>query len=188
MKKGTVIIAAVVALVLIVAGFVIGGYNNMVKASESVDNKWSQVETYLQRRADLIPNLVNTVKGYAKHESDVFTQVSDARTRLAGATTPEEAAKANGDLTAGLGRLLAIAESYPDLKANTNFIQLQDELTGTENRISTSRKDYNDEVKSYNQMVKVFPTNILAGIFGFGEKTYFEADAGSEKVPNVNFE
>jgi len=186
MKKG--LLVAIIAVVVVLAGFIIGGYNNMVRASESVDNKWSQVETDLQRRADLIPNLVNTVRGYASHESAVFQQVSDARARLAGAQNPEEAIAANDALTAGLGRLLAIAEAYPDLKANTNFIQLQDELAGTENRIAVSRKDYNDEVKTYNQMIKVFPTNILAGIFNFGEKPYFEAAEGSDVAPTVNFD
>ena len=186
-KKSLIIIGVIVVVVLMIAGWFIGTYNSMVRANEAVDGKWSQVETDLQRRADLIPNLVNTVKGYASHESEIFQQVSDARARLAGATTPEMALQANSALTTGLGRLLAIAENYPDLKANTNFIQLQDELAGTENRIAVSRKDYNDKVKEYNQGIKVFPRNVLAGMFGFSERAYFEADEGKKDAPVVDF-
>ena len=182
------VIGIVVAVVVILIAALIGMYNGLVRANETVDGQWANVENSLQRRADLIPNLVNTVKGYASHEQGIFTEVAEARTKLAGAATPAEAANANNALSAGLGRLLAIGEAYPDLKANTNFIQLQDELAGTENRIATARKDYNDSVRSFNQSVKTFPRNILAGIFGFSERDYFEAAEGAENVPNVNFD
>ena len=182
-----VIAIVIVAVVILIAAIFIGMYNGLVRANEEVDNKWANVETSLQRRADLIPNLVSTVKGYVNHEEKVFTEVSDARARLAGATTPADKSAANDALTAGLGRLIAISEAYPELKANTNFIQLQDELAGTENRIATARKDYNDQVKEFNQSVKTFPRNILAGMFGFSEREYFEAAEGSQEVPNVDF-
>ena len=178
----------VVAAVVILAIWLIGMFNGMVQANESVDSKWSQVETSLQRRADLIPSLVNTVKGYASHEEGVFTEVSEARAKLGGAVTPAEASVANDALSASLGRLLAISEAYPELKASANFTQLQDELAGTENRIAVTRQDYNNEVKTFNQMIKVFPQNIFAGLFGFSERDYFEATAGSENAPTVNFE
>jgi LemA protein len=187
-NKRWFVVAGIGVAVLVVGAWLIGGYNGLVRSNEAVDGKWSQVEADLQRRADLIPNLVSTVKGYASHEEAIFTEVSEARSRLVGAVEPEQASQANGELSAALGRLIAIAEAYPDLKANTNFIQLQDELAGTENRVAVSRKDYNDQVRSFNQQVKVFPTNILAGWFGFGERDYFEAEAGSETVPVVTFE
>ena len=178
----------VVAIVAVLAIWLIGMFNGMVRVNEEVDNKWANVETSLQRRADLIPNLVSTVKGYASHEERVFQEVSDARTKLAGASTPAEAAAANDAVSAGLGRLLAISEAYPELKANTNFIQLQDELAGTENRIATARKDYNDQVRDFNKSIKTFPQNIFAGMFGFSERDYFEAAEGSDKTPEVNFD
>jgi LemA protein len=187
-SKKWIIIGAVVAVVLIVGGFLIGGYNGLVRGNEAVDGKWSQIEADLQRRADLIPNLVNTVKGYASHESAIFEEVADARARLSGADSPEAASQANQQLSSSLGRLIAIAEAYPDLKANTNFIQLQDELAGTENRIAVARKDYNNQVRDFNQQVKVFPTNLLAGLFGFGDRQYFEADEASQEVPTVVFD
>ena len=187
-KRKVPVLGIIVAVVVILAIWLIGMFNGMVRANESVDNKWSQVETSLQRRADLIPNLVNTVKGYASHEEGVFTEVANARAKLAGASTPAEATEANDALTAGLGRLLAISEAYPELKANESFIQLQDELAGTENRIATARKDYNDEVTTFNKSVKVFPQNIFAGMFGFSERDYFESAEGADKSPVVNFE
>jgi len=186
-KKSFIITAVIVAVVIIIGGWFIGTYNSMVRANEAVDGKWSQVETDLQRRADLIPNLVNTVKGYASHENEIFQQVSDARARLMGASTPQATLEANDALTTGLGRLLAIVENYPNLKANTNFIQLQDELAGTENRIAVSRKDYNNQVRNFNQGIKTFPRNLLAGMFGFAERTYFEAESGKKDTPVVDF-
>ena len=176
-----------VLIVLIIGGSLIGRYNQMVTASESIDGAWAQVENVLQRRADLIPNLVETVKGFASQEKEIFTHVADARGRLAGATSPREAAAANAGMTSALGRLLAIAENYPQLKSNENFIRLQDELAGSENRIAVERRRYNEAVRVYNTSIKRFPNKFLAGTFGFAEREYFEADAGAQEVPTVDF-
>jgi len=178
-------IAGGIAILLVV--LVIGKYNSLVSQSETVDNSWAQVQNVLQRRADLIPNLVNTVKGYAAHEKEVFENIAAARAKLAGARTPEQAAAANTQLDSALSRLLVIAEAYPQLKANENFIRLQDELAGTENRISVERMRYNDAVRSYNQTLKRFPNNMVASTFGFDKKDYFQADASAQKVPEVKF-
>jgi LemA protein len=191
MKKGLVGFLVVVA-VLLIAGLLAGSllmsaYNRMVTDREAVDRSWAQVENVLQRRGDLIPNLVETVKGYASHEREIFESVAEARGRLAGAATPREAAAANAGLTSALGRLLAIAENYPDLKANANFIRLQDELAGSENRIATERMRFNEAVRAYNTLIKRFPNNLIAGFFGFGEKEYFEAAAEAREVPKVKF-
>jgi LemA protein len=175
------------AVGLIVALMLAGRYNALVTANESIDGAWAQVENVLQRRADLIPNLVETVKGFAAQEQEVFTRVADARGRLAGATSPREAAAANAGLTSALGRLLAISENYPNLKSNENFIRLQDELAGTENRIAVERRRYNEAVREFNAQVKRFPNNLLAGSFGFSEREYFEAEEGAEEVPQVEF-
>jgi len=191
MKKGLVgclvVVAGLVVLAVIVGGWLMGSYNRMVTEREGVDKAWAQVENVLQRRGDLIPNLVETVKGYAAHEKEVFEAVADARGRLAGAATPQEAAAANAGMTSALGRLLAIAENYPELKANENFIRLQDELAGSENRIATERMRYNEVVRSYNTLIKRFPGNFIAGFFGFAEKDYFEATPESREVPKVKF-
>ena len=191
MKRGwlgcLVVGGGLLVLAFIIGSMCVGAYNRMVTEREAVDKAWAQVENVLQRRADLIPNLVETVKGYAAHEKEVFENVAAARARLAGATTPQEASAANQGLTSALGRLLAIAENYPQLKANENFIRLQDELAGTENRIATERMRYNESVRSYNTLIKRFPGNIVAGIFKFGEKDYFEAEAGSKEAPKVKF-
>lgn len=184
MKK--FLIGLLVVVVLAVAG-IFGGYNDMVTMNENVDSKWSQVDNQLQRRNDLIPNLVNTVKGYAAHEKSVFKDVSDARARLAGASSVADITKANGELSGALSRLLAIAESYPQLKADGNFRQLQDELAGTENRIAVARKDYNDSVQLYNTKIKRLPTSIYAGILGFHARDYFKADAAAKALPKVSF-
>jgi LemA protein len=191
MKRGwlgcVVVGGGLLVLAFIIGSMCVGAYNRMVTEREAVDKAWAQVENVLQRRADLIPNLVETVKGYAAHEKEVFENVAAARSRLAGATTPQEAANANAGLTSALGRLLAIAENYPQLKANENFIRLQDELAGTENRIATERMRYNESVRSYNTLIKRFPGNIVAGIFKFGEKDYFEAPAEAKEAPKVKF-
>ena len=191
MKRGwlgcLVVGGGILVLAFIVGSMCVGAYNRMVTEREGVDKAWAQVENVLQRRGDLIPNLVETVKGYAAHEQEVFTTVAEARSRLAGATTPQEAQAANAGLTSALGRLLAIAEAYPQLKANETFIRLQDELAGSENRIATERMRYNEAVRGYNTLIKRFPGNILAGIFNFGEKDYFEADAGTRETPKVKF-
>lgn len=184
MSKG--ILGVIVAIVIMAAMF-FSSYNGLVSMNENVTGKWSQVENQLQRRNDLIPNLVNTVKGYAAHETDVFKTVSDARAKLGGAKTVAETTAANNEMNSALSRLLVVAENYPDLKANTNFQQLQDELAGTENRIAVARKDYNDAVQSYNAKIKSLPTSLYAGAFGFTAKDYFKADAAAQKVPQVKF-
>ena len=185
-----------VAIVVVIVLWAIGGYNGMVKMDEQVQNSWANVETQYQRRADLIPNLVSTVKGYAKHEQQTLEDVVKARSEAtqlkvdAENLTPEKLAafqKAQSGVSSALGRLLAVAENYPDLKANQNFLELQSQLEGTENRITVARKDFNDTAKSYNQAIRQFPKNILAGLFGFEKKSYFEAEAGSEKAPKVEF-
>ena len=193
MKKSTIIIIAVIGVVVVWA---IMGYNGMVKADEAVSTAWSNVENQYQRRADLIPNLVNTVKGYAAHEKETLDAVVSARTRATQVTvnaddlTPEklqEFQKAQGEVSAALGRLLAITESYPDLKANQNFLELQAQLEGTENRISVERRNFNEVAKSYNTSIRTFPKNILAGMFGFEKRPYFEAQEGADKAPEVQF-
>ena len=191
MKKGLagcLVVGGVLVLALAVCGiFLMGTYNRLVTQGEGVNQAWAQIQNVLQRRADLIPNLVETVKGYATHEKEIFETVAEARGKLAGATSPREAAAANAGLTSALGRLLAIAENYPALKANENFARLQDELAGTENRISVERMRYNEAVRGYNTAIKRFPTNFLAGLFGFKEREYFEAEAGAQEVPKVKF-
>ena len=193
MKKSTIITIVVVAIVAIWA---ITGYNGLVKADEAVSTAWSNVENQYQRRADLIPNLVNTVKGYASHEKETLDAVVAARTRATQVTvdaenlTPEnlqEFQKAQGEVGSALGRLLAITEAYPDLKANSNFLELQAQLEGTENRISVERRNFNDVAKSYNTSIRTFPRNLLAGIFGFEKRPYFEAQEGADKAPVVQF-
>lgn len=185
MKKGTIILIVVIAIIAIIVMSAIGSYNGLVNKSERVQLKFSQIDTQLQRRSDLIPNLVATVKEYAAHETEVFTNIADARAKLAGAGSIEETAEADAELRSALSRLLAIAEAYPDLKANENFINLQDELAGTENRIATARRDYNNAAQDYNSSIRRFPTNILAGIFGFERVEYFEASEESRENPNV---
>lgn len=185
MKKGLVIIIAIVGIIVIA---LISSYNGVVSKAEEVDNKFAAIDTQLQRRADLIPNLVNTVKGYAKQEQDVINSVTEARAKLAGANSISEKAEADQELTSALNRLMVVVENYPDLKSSQNFIQLSDELSGTENRIATARRDYNEAVKEYNLKIKRFPTNIMAGMFGFESKVYFEAAESAQEVPNVSFE
>ena len=191
MKKGLagcLIVGGVLVLVLAIAAMsVMGMYNRLVAQDQQVKAAWAQVENVLQRRADLIPNLVETVKGYAAHEKEIFESVADARSRLSGASSPRQAAEANAALTGALGRLLAIAENYPNLKANENFIRLQDELAGTENRIAVERMRYNETVRTYNTLIKRFPTNLAAGFFGYAEKEYFDAEPGAKEAPKVKF-
>ena len=160
----------------------------MISKEETVDAAISNLDVTLQRRADLIPNLVNTVKGYAKQEQDVINSVTEARSKLAGASSIEDKSKANEELTGALNRLLVVVENYPDLKSSQNYIQLSDELAGTENRISVARRDYNEAVKEYNLSIQKFPANVVAGMFNFEKKPYFEAEEGSNKVPEVNFD
>ena len=166
----------------------LASYNGLVTLKQEVTQKESDIQTTLQRRADLIPNLVNTVKGYASHEEAIMKEVSDARAALVGANNTGDQLAANEQMTSALNRLLAVAENYPDLKANTNFIQLQDELSGTENRITQARRAYNDAVKTYNTKIQRFPTSLVAGIFNFEAFDYFQANAGAQEVPSVNFD
>lgn len=188
MKKGVIILIGIIVVAVIFAFGTVSSYNGFVSAEENVDQQYSNIDTQLQRRLDLIPNLVNTVKGYASHEKEVIKDVSDARAKLAGAKTPADQAAANDDLSGALSRLLVVVEKYPDLKANQNFQQLMDELAGTENRIAVARKDYNDEVAIFNKKVKSFPGVMIAGVFGFEKKEYFKAQNGAEEAPKVDFE
>jgi LemA protein len=183
------IVLGVIALILIIAGSsCVGKYNQLVTLNESVETSWAQVENVLQRRNDLIPNLVETVKGIAAQEQTVFIGVAEARSKVGGATTIPEKIAANNQLTAALGRLLLVVERYPELKSNQNFLALQDELAGTENRIAVERMRYNDTVKAYNVFVRRFPNNLIAGIFGYSkEDVYFKAEEGADKAPKVNF-
>ncbi|MDD3270275.1 MAG: LemA family protein [Syntrophomonadaceae bacterium] len=183
-KKTWLIVLAVVVLLVIMAS---SGYNNLVTLNESVDGKWSQVENNLQRRADLIPNLVATVQGYASHEEGIMNNIADARSRLVGAGSIADKAAANEELSSALSRLLVVVENYPNLKADANFRQLQDDLAGTENRIAVARKDYNDAVQVYNAKIKSFPTVIYANMLGFGSRDYFKADEAAKDVPKVDF-
>ncbi|WP_165044992.1 LemA family protein [Dysgonomonas sp. ZJ709] len=198
MKSKSTLVTVAVIIGIIVIGLLIGSssYNGMVQKEESVTSQWAQVQNAYQRRADLIPNLVSTVKGYAAHEQGTLEAVVEARAKAtqlqvnADQLTEENLKKyqeAQGQLGSALGRLLAVQENYPDLKANTNFLALQDELAGTENRISTERKRFNDTVQEYNQSIRKFPRNIIASILGFEKKAYFAADAASQSAPKVEF-
>lgn len=180
-----VIVVVTVLLLLALLGF--GSYNSLVTLDEKAQSSWSQIDNQLQRRADLIPNLVATVKGYAAHEEAVFAQVNEARAKLAGAQSVRDAAQADAQLSGALSRLLAVVENYPNLKADANFRQLQDELAGTENRIAVARMDYNNAVQRFNAAIRRFPTVIFARLLGFTPKDYFQAEAGAREVPQVDF-
>ena len=193
MKKSTIIIIALAVLAVV---WGITGYNGLVNMDEGVQTKWADVETQYQRRADLIPNLVNTVKGYAAHESETLQAVVEARAKATSMNidpsnmSAEQIAnfqKAQDGVSSALGRLLVTVEKYPDLKANENFRELQAQLEGTENRISVARRDYNEAARKYNTTLRSFPKNILAGMFGFEKKAYFEAHEGSDQAPTVQF-
>lgn len=187
MKGWMVALIIMGVLVLAVAGWWVGTYNTMVQAQEEIASRFADVDVQLMRRADLIPNLVNTVKGYAAHEEMIFTEVAAARSRLLAATTPGEKMAANDQLTGVLGRLLAIAENYPALKTNENFLRLQDELAGTENRIGYARAKYNEAVRAFNTRIKVFPGSLIASRAGFEPKPYFEAEPTAKAAPRVEF-
>lgn len=203
MSKGIKTLLVVVAVIAVLGygaySFFAGNYNKMVSMGEEVKSQWGQVENVYQRRFDLIPNLVATVKGYAKHESEVFTQIAEARSKAGGVMQvsnevledPEAFSrfqKAQSELGSALQRLLVVSENYPELKADANFMALQDQLEGTENRITVERQRYNDIVKSYNVLIKKFPQSIIANMSGFREKAYFSADQAAEKAPTVSFE
>lgn len=188
MKKSNMGLIIVIAIVVLIGIIIMSSYNGIVSLSEDVDSKYATIDTYLQRRADLIPNLVSTVKGYTQHEESIIDSITEAREKMTSAKTVTEKAEANDELTSALNNLMIVVENYPDLKASTNFTQLSDELSGTENRIAVARRDYNDAVKTYNLSIKQFPNSILAGMFGFDTATYFEASESSKDVPNVSFE
>ena len=185
----TLVIVGIVILVIILFIFfsIKGTYNTLVRLDEGIKGAWAQVENQLQRRYDLIPNYVETVKGYARHEKEVFLRVTEARSKVGTATSIKEKIGANNELSSALSRLLFVVERYPDLKANQNFIRLQDELAGTENRIAVERRRYNEAVKTYNVKIRSFPTNILAGIFGFTKAEFFKVAAIAKEVPKVKF-
>ena len=194
MKKSVIIILAVIAVIVIWA---VSMYNGLVAMDEKVNGQWANVETQYQRRADLIPNLVNTVKGYATHEKETLEGVVEARSQAtqmkvdAADLTPEKLAqyqKAQGAVTSALGKLLAITENYPDLKASENFKDLQTQLEGTENRITRARQEYNEAVKEYNAAIRRFPGSVVASLFGYDKKAYFQASEGSQSNPQVNFD
>lgn len=187
LSGGAVFGIILVALLVILGAWGIGSYNGLVGLKETVDNQSSNIETQLQRRADLIPNLVNTVKGYTSHESEVLGAISDARAKLSGAGSMSEKAAADSELSNAVSRLLVVVENYPNLKADTQFTALTNELAGTENRITVARRDYNASVKEYNQKIKMFPGSIIAGMFGFSSADYFEASESSKEAPVVNF-
>jgi LemA protein len=193
MKKSTIGLIAVIAVIAI---WLVSVYNGMVGLDEGVNTAWANVETQYQRRADLIPNLVNTVKGYAEHERETFEAVVNARSKATSITidpsnvTPEklqEFQQAQGELASALGRLIAISENYPDLKASEQFKELQAQLEGTENRINVARTNFNKEAQKYNTTIRTFPRNLFAGILGFTQRAYFEADAGASQAPKVEF-
>ena len=180
------------ALVLLVLILLLGGmgftqYNAIINKQEMVSASYADIDAQLQRRSDLIPNLLNSVKGYMSHEQGIIDAITQSREKLSGATNVGELAQASGEMESALKNLMVVVEQYPDLKANTNFIQLQDELSGTENRIATARRDYNDAVRSFNAQIKRFPGSLLASYFGFNPATYFEASEVSQEVPNVSF-
>ena len=196
MKKGCIALIVLGVIALALFGWVKGAYNGLVSDQESVETAWGNVENVYQRRADLIPNLVETVKGYAKHEQETLEGVIEARANATKVTidptnmTAEDLKKyqeAQGDVTNALSRLIAVSESYPDLKANQNFLELQNQLEGTENRITVERNKFNEVAREYNTKRRTFPTNIIAGIFNFGEKPYFQAQEGADKAPKVDF-
>jgi len=186
-KKIIVIVAIIAVLVIAVYSLFAGNYNKFVKMDVGIKAAWSQVENQLQRRYDLIPNLVETVKGYAKQEKDVLVEVTNARSRVGGAGTVPDKIAANNELSGALSRLMVVVERYPDLKSNQNFLKLQDELAGTENRIAVERMRYNEAVKIYNETIRSFPANMIAGMFGFKDAAFFEAPKEAKAAPKVKF-
>lgn len=186
-KSALIVVVVLVVVVLIPFSYLKGTYNSLVSMDEGVKGAWAQVENQLQRRYDLIPNYVETVKGYARHEKEVFIKVTEARSRVAGAGNIGEKIKANNQLSSALARLLVVVERYPELKANTNFIRLQDELAGTENRIAVERRRFNETVKVYNIKIRSFPTNLIAGTFGFEKADFFEVPKERQEAPKVKF-
>jgi len=188
MKKGIVVLVVLALVAVVIAGMYVSSRNEMVRKNETVKSDWAQVDVVLQRRADLIPNLVETVKGFASQEQTVFHDIASARSALMGAQTPADKIAANGQLDGALGRLLLIVENYPQLKSNENFLRLQDELAGTENRIAVERKRYNDAIQDYNTYIGLFPNNIFARWAGFQRNdAYFAAPEATREAPKVQF-
>ena len=186
--KTLLIILGIVALLIIIPySYLKGTYNTLVTMEETVKGAWAQVENQLQRRYDLIPNYVETVKGYAAHEKEVFVQVTEARSKVGNANTVNEKIEANNQLSSALSRLMVVVEQYPQLKANANFIRLQDELAGTENRIAVERRRFNEAVRAYNTKIRTFPTNMVAGMFGFEKAEFFQVPKERQEAPNVKF-
>jgi len=181
------VIGVIVLLVIILGGTLWGSYNGLVTKSQAIDAQWAQVETQYQRRFDLIPNLVESVKGYMAQEKTIFAEIAEARTRYAGAATVDAKAEAGSEVESALGRLLVIIENYPQLQSIQTVTQLMDELAGTENRINTERTRFNDKVREYNTSIKKFPTNLVAGWFNFEERNYFQAESGASQAPKVDF-
>ncbi|MGD2126187.1 MAG: LemA family protein [Desulfobacteraceae bacterium] len=186
-KTILILIGILVIIILIPFFYLKGTYNSLVRMDEGVKGAWAQVENQLQRRYDLIPNYVETVKGYAAHEKEVFVSVTEARSKVAGAGNIGQKIEANNQLSSALARLLVVVERYPNLKANANFIRLQDELAGTENRIAVERRRYNESVKTYNIKIRRFPTNLLAGMLGFEKAAFFEVPKERQETPKVKF-
>lgn len=195
-NKTWIIVGVIALIVIILYSSIKGSYNNMVTKEEAVTSQWGNVENVYQRRLDLIPNLVNTVKGYAAHEQETFTKVIEARAKATqvninpqnlNAESLKQFQAAQGELSSALSKLMVVVEQYPDLKANQNFLDLQAQLEGTENRIAVERRKFNETVQDYNTFIRKFPKNIWASIFGFEKKAYFEAEAGAEKAPEVKF-
>lgn len=188
MRPLLIVFGALALVGLLVGMPAIGSFNDLTTKRNAIDGAWADVDVALQRRADLIPNLVETVKGYAAQEQEVFTSIANARAALSGARTPAEKLAANGQLDSALSRLLVVVEAYPQLKSNENFVRLQDELAGTENRIAQERRKYNDTVQNYNTARDLFPANIVAGIFGFARNdAYFKAEPAARTAPKVDF-
>ncbi|MBW2095906.1 MAG: LemA family protein [Deltaproteobacteria bacterium] len=187
LKTVLIVVGILVLVILIPLLYLKGTYNSLVTMDEGVKAAWAQVENQLQRRYDLIPNYVETVKGYARHEKEVFVKVTEARSRVGSAKSLNEKIQANNQLSSALARLLVVVERYPDLKANTNFIRLQDELAGTENRIAVERRRYNEAVRVYNTKIRSFPTNIIAGMFCFEKATFFQVPKERQEAPKVKF-
>lgn len=181
------IFAIIGGIILILACYVVGVYNKLVNARNKVENQFSQVDIQLKRRADLIPNLVETVKGYAKHEKETFTEVIEARNKAVNAGSVNEKIEANNELTGALNKLFALAEAYPELKANENFLQLQNDLKDTEDKITYARQFYNDSAMGFNNLVQMFPSNIVASMFGFKKFEYFKAEEKEKETPKVEF-
>jgi LemA protein len=188
-SKGWIAPVAIVAILLIIGIFwFVGQQNSLITLEESVDAEWSEVDNQLQRRSDLIPNLVATVRGFADQEEEIFTQIADARARLAGAESVGETAESYGELESAVSRLLVIVENYPQLQSSQNFIRLQDELAGTENRIAVARRRYNESVQQFNTRIRLFPTRIVANRLGLEQREYFEIDESARAVPTVDFD